>query len=541
MSLLLRRTRFASHERLALLLAFSSGYISLSQEIIWIRAISFYSGGKPAVFSYVLATFLLGIAIGSLIARRIVSDSFQRNLTLISYSFITSAATFFFLFSLGTYGSTIHELLGLAIFFFAIMLCATILGCVLPLSAQLIKSSTDSPGRIVSKIYLSNILGSSLGPLITGFLFLDKLSLVTTIEIVAILSVVTGLVGALLLPHKTWHAPRYISFVLIFVFIISQPFLYSDTLEKLFYKTKSEVISSFKHIRENKSGIITVSQNPQGDIISGGGIYDGRLNIDPLNNANNIFRAYVATGLHRRPNSVLVIGLGGGSWAAVMLTDPRVKKLIAVDINPGYGELISHYPGINWILKDRRASFVFDDGRRWLNRNPDKRFDMIVMNTTFHWRANTTNLLSKEFLEIAKEHLEPGGILYYNTTKSEDAIKTASTVFQHVTKVSSFIAASNLPFDFRYDERLSVLRSLKRPQGMIFPSDSSAHQNLAKQIAQHPFNNLSAIYRNNQELKVITDDNVLTEYQNNSRLYRTIEVVPEYSWQSLASRVFDSK
>ncbi len=54
---------------------------------------------------------------------------------------------------------------------------------------------------------------------------------------------------------------------------------------------------------------------------------------------------------------------------------------------------------------------MIDDGRRWLLGNPDRRFDAIVQNTTWHWRSHATNLLSAEYFELVATRLEPGGIL----------------------------------------------------------------------------------------------------------------------------------
>ena len=83
---------------------------------------------------------------------------------------------------------------------------------------------------------------------------------------------------------------------------------------------------------------------------------------------------------------------------------------------------------VSSLLANPKVHIVIDDGRRWLASNPARRFDVIVMNTTFHWRAHTTNLLSEEFLRLARAHLRAGGILHYNTTGSEDALKRAFRV-----------------------------------------------------------------------------------------------------------------
>ena len=55
----------------ALIMAFFVGAISLSQEIIWVRILSFSSAGAPTTFAHTLGSFLIGIAIGAMIGRRV--------------------------------------------------------------------------------------------------------------------------------------------------------------------------------------------------------------------------------------------------------------------------------------------------------------------------------------------------------------------------------------------------------------------------------------------------------------------------------------
>src|SRR5580658_7346469 len=48
-----------------LFFAAATGYISLSQEMVWMRAVSYMTGGEPTVFAHVLGFFLLGVAGGA--------------------------------------------------------------------------------------------------------------------------------------------------------------------------------------------------------------------------------------------------------------------------------------------------------------------------------------------------------------------------------------------------------------------------------------------------------------------------------------------
>ena len=154
-----------------------------------------------------------------------------------------------------------------------------------------------------------------------------------------------------------------------------------------------------------------------------------------------------------------------------------------------------------------------DDGRRWLSHHPERKFDVIVSNTTFHWRANTTNLLSEEFLQSVRSHLRPGGIFHFNTTGSADAYKTAFTVFPHGLRFINFATVSDSPIVVnridgkptldstraddrkRRDDVLSLVRTLDAPP-RAYGLESRAH----------------ALTRLGNA-RVITDDNMIPEWR----------------------------
>jgi hypothetical protein len=186
------------------------------------------------------------------------------------------------------------------------------------------------------------------------------------------------------------------------------------------------------------------------------------FNVDPLNDVNSIKRCYSLFGfLSRPPKHVLMIGLSSGSWAQVVANNPEVENLTIVEINPGYLKLIPEHPEVASILHNPKVNIVIDDGHRWLFRNPEVKFDLVVINTTFFWRANATNLLSREFLELVQRHLEPGGTHFYNTTSSPEAQFTAVSVFPYAVRISNFIAASGDPLRFDADHWKRVMKAYR--------------------------------------------------------------------------------
>src|SRR5262249_4299792 len=129
------------------------------------------------------------------------------------------------------------------------------------------------------------------------------------------------------------------------------------------------------------------------DLVYGGGFYDGAFNTDPVINTNRIRRAYMTACLHPDPKQALEIGLSSGSWAQVLASYSKFPELTIVEINPAYLQLIALYPEVASILTDPKVAIHCDDGRRWLNRNPGPKYDLILMNTTMHVREQTTLLL----------------------------------------------------------------------------------------------------------------------------------------------------
>src|SRR5207248_3242918 len=197
-------------------------------------------------------------------------------------------------------------------------------------------------------------------------------------------------------------------FTLVFFAIHSG--VYYDFLEKLHFQTHYDPSLHYKYLVENRSGIVSVMQDFSGlsDTVYGGAIYDGNFNVDPWLDSNGITRAYLIAALHNQPKRILEIGLASGSWSRVLAAYQPVEHITSIEINPGYLQLISHYPDAAPLLSDPKRTIHIDDGRRWLLRHADEKFDFILQNTTFHWRDHATNLLSVEYFQLCKSHLNPG-------------------------------------------------------------------------------------------------------------------------------------
>lgn len=507
--------------RLPYLMVFFSlamvGYISLSQEILWYRLLGYLTGGRPQVFGLLLAAFLVGVALGSLHAKRLCEKGADPYAYLVRAMLLT-AAVFYLATPLASW-LTAHfgKDAGVYLIFPIIGFVAFLTGGVLPMLIHVgIDDKGGSSTVSMSWLYFANIVGATCGPMLTGFVLLDQFTLEGNVVVLTAITLVFAVLLLLVVPKPGRYKGVAIGLMLLLVgagWLAHAP-LYDGHMEKIQYgKTDA---APFKYILENRGGIISVEAGRE-DAIYGTGIYDGKFNTDPVINSNWIDRAYMIAALHREPKRMLEVGLSSGSWTRVVSLYEPVETMQVVEINKGYPQVVSHYPDIAKVLSLPKMTLHFDDGRRWLRNHPDEKFDFIVMNTTFHWRSNATNLLSKEFLELIKARLKPGGVVYYNTTWSRDVVHTAAHVFKHVTMVQNFVAASDAPFDLTPAEIRANLLKYKLDDGTPVFEQSDEHRAKLEKLVHYELPEMHDSILQEAGRQLITDDNMAVEFKQHGK------------------------
>lgn len=498
--------------RFACALSLAIGFLSLSQEILWVRVVSFIFKGMSQSFALVLLFFLIGIAIGSAIGKRLTE---RRDNLLSVAALILGAAAIVDLAILLILPGLLKLPFSMVVIFFLITLTALLKSIMFPIAHHIGSQQTGGYiGRSVSRVYFCNIIGSTLGPLVTGYVLLDHLTLD---ECLLLLALGTGAL-AIVCAFRSHKLGILLAGVCSWLIIATSGWVADlELIPAVARATQPElpVGSQVEHVVQNRHGIIYTVKLPDGqpDIVAGNNAYDGRVSVDMRRNISGLDRAMVLLAVHPMPERVLVIGLSTGAWARILSSSPRVKEVIAVEINPGYVEVIKEYDEVAGLLTDPRVRLIIDDGRRWLRRNPEESFDLIVMNTTFYWRAYSTNVLSREFLELLASHLRPGGIVGINSTKSGDVLQTARAVFPFVERRGSFIYSS-LTNDFRvHDDALTVYRELTLNDKPVFDESDFSHGGLVRNMIDSSFvaheDQFSGL---TPSPAVITDQNLLVEH-----------------------------
>ncbi len=491
----------------ARILSFCVGFLSLSQEILFVRLASFAYESLPSAFAFVLVFFLLGIAVGANIGKRICARGGDLRLAggrVLLAAFVLDALVPA-IATMGAGNPMASTVLGALI-----LVSAALKSVLFPIAHELGSVVTGARvGRSISLVYASNIAGSTLGPLLTGFLLLDHVSLEHAFRLVAI---GTGTLGAACVIASR---PRLAGAAAVACAVAAAWTILAPARLVSEYAMRDAEMRPPNLIVETRSGIIHTLPHPSGgDAVYGSNVYDGRINTDLRINSNGIHRAYVLAALHPNPSRVLVLGLSSGSWTRVLAQFPGVERIDVVEINPGYLELIRRHPEVAPILDDPRIGIDIDDARRWLVRHPDRRYDLIVMNTSYYWRAYATNLLSREFLQLARRHLAPGGVMTYNTTSSPDVLWTAQDVFPFVRRYVNFAYVAEHDFTSRIELLRERLWSIGPPGSPWLDRDNPADRAAVEHMLAVRFVSPAEVARQaDRTLTVITDDNMATEYR----------------------------
>lgn len=514
--------------RACLWMAALGGGVSMSFEVFLFRTLSFASGGNASAFATTLAMFLAGLAMGAQAAGRWCGDTAvnlpRQILNTQLAAIAVSAALLPIAGRLAVHGPVaLFPFLYLAVF-----VIATAWGTLLPLLSQLSVAPDHRSGLRTSQLYLANIAGSASGSLFTGFVAMQYFGLVS-------ISIGLTLAGAVTLGSFAWVLPgasrnmqrRYTGAALAFALCAALvvPPMTRDLFGALEYKNATDT-SPVVDVLENRHGIVTVAAD---GTVYGGGMYDGKFNVDPIHDTNMVFRPYgLAAAAPQVPRRVLMVGLSSGSWAQVLVNMPGVESLTVIELNDGYATLIGRHPNVASLLHNPKVTLITDDGRRWIRQHHEQPFDMIVMNTTFFMRAQASLLLSREMLTLVRERLAPGGVVMYNTTDSRRVQRTGCEVFGNGVLLGNNLVLSTSPIRWDLARWRNAMLAWRIDDKPVIDPGNPTHQDYLRWFAQHfpgpdvatadtsappPMPSCRTILAQTQNLAPVTNDNMGSEWR----------------------------
>ena len=420
------------------ILAFSSGLLALSAETIWTRMFAQVLQNSIYSFSAILVVFLFALGIGGLLSHVLVKTSLNPKyilLILLSLGAITVGLSPY-VFSMLTDGlsylapsiswfaylKAVFKLSFLVVFFPTV-----IFGAVFPFLLKASPVLNQTPGKFVGKLVLFNSIGSTIGPIIIGFILLDTIGMWLTIKIVAILYACLALYIYFNFKNKTLKKWLFLPLIgiIVLVSINNPPIVKLEKGEKILKMWQSS------------DGIVSIVQSDKN--------IQMRLdNFYVLGDSRSILveqmQGHIPLLIHPKPSNSLFLGMGTGITAGAALSHD-VEHVVVVELVSNVIPAAKQYfsPWANNLFNDKRVEIIADDARNFLLGTNEK-FDVIVGDLFTPWHAGTGSLYTIEHFQQVKKHLKKGGVfaqwlpLYQLTPESFDIItKTFATVFPEVT------------------------------------------------------------------------------------------------------------
>ena len=401
-------------------LAAAAGFIGLGIEVVWTRLISLVVLNTVYAFTQVLASVLLGIALGAALAvgwirrahaRPDPADALARMAAGVAFA----AALIFSLIPaviVALAGAEDLQLAlasglswrGNALLLFLLCPPSALVASLLPLLVAIARERTRGAEGF-ALLYGANTAGSVLGSTLAGFALLPWLGtagsntlLVATTLVVAALLARRGRVFA----GQTALAPLVAGSVGALGLLLAV----AADLPRAVYEAKLEEGTEILAFREGVQSDVMVTQDEAG-------VRRIWINSSWVAGTGGGHRSlgHIPALLVERPRRALGIALGTGQTFA-SITKHGVERLDCVELDAGVIELsTTWFADVNDRLFERpEVRLHQNDGRAFLRATTD-RFDVIVLEPLQAWTAGTSNLYSKEFYEEARAVLAPGGVL----------------------------------------------------------------------------------------------------------------------------------
>jgi spermidine synthase len=433
-----------------------SGCAAMLYEVAWTRTLTMILGTTTFSFTTMVATFLLGIALGSIVFARL--RKFFSPVTLlvwlqyvIAFSVLLTIPLFEILpmlyLSLGGIAGQSWLSLQLVRFVLAglVMLVPTLaLGVTFPAVAAVLVEKTEILGRRLGAAYGLNTLGAVTGVLLGGLLLVPLLGLQNTIVLGAVLNLAAGSLIAIFVAGNPVSS-RTITVccaslgLLILVaslspwsprVINSGVYVYADRYRSIIDRVESASDLNLPISDMSTWQIWQAAMNQYDLLYYKAGMtatvavmerHDGVrfLSIDGKTDAStgnaHDMKTQVMIGqlpmlFHPAPDKVFVVGLGSGVTVGSVLTHD-VRVVDCAELSDAVIEASEFFSHVNHRpLEDDRLRPIRRDARNVLLTSSE-RYDAIISQPSNPWITGQSSLFSLEWYQLVRDHLRHEGML----------------------------------------------------------------------------------------------------------------------------------
>ncbi|MFZ5479646.1 MAG: fused MFS/spermidine synthase [Myxococcota bacterium] len=434
-----------------------AGFSSLAMEVAWFRVLTLVLGASTYAFTVMLLAFLAGIAIGGELGGRWTRGLVAAQIGVAALSWgamwlyqwlpLTFVKLWFVIEPMPELIWPMKCALAMAL----MVPPALLMGATFPLLVR--AATTGDASRPTGAIYAANTLGSIAGAFSAGFVLLPQLNVTGTVLLCCGVNLVAAAIasrraialvpavaaaGALWLAPPPWDPMMMTSGVYKYVDNLEEPTLaemrrrFVDRYELLYYE-------------EGLSTVVTVARNrATGNVwLANNGKIDASTTTDMPTQVLVAHTPFLFTGDDAR--DAMLIGLASGITLGALALHPELERVDVVELEPAMPEAAALFKRWNRdALADPRVRVLANDGRNQLLRTPPGTYDVVVAEPSNPWLTGVSNLFTREFFEMGKARLKPGGVwsqwvqMYGMDARDlRSVIRTFCDVFPHVLLFST--------------------------------------------------------------------------------------------------------
>ena len=455
-------TPLAPGGRLVLVAIGLSGLTALAAEVVWTRLLSLSLGATVYTFSLILAAFLVGIglgsAAGSVVARSVnnarVALGWIQLMVVVGLGWGAYAAT----------GAIPHwpvdptlastpEYMAYA-FQFDLLRCLVVgfpaaffWGASFPIALAGVASPGQDPGELVGRVYAANTFGAIVGALTASLVLIAWLGTQRTQQVLMAIAAISSLI--MLVPMLSKEAGKFeirgagigrggvtVGVLALLLLTVNPiPGLLVAYGRFMAIRLDNGSYGELVFVGEGMNSSMAVSQMSNG-VLNYHNAGKVQASSEPQDMRLQRMLGHMTTLIPENPRSVMVIGCGAGVTAGAVSIDPAVQDLTIVEIEPLVPEVVSRFFGAHnfEVVDNPKTTVEIDDARHYL-LTTDKMFDAITSDPFDPWVKGAAALYTQEFWTVAKEHLNPGGVVTVFVQLYEsnlEAVKTEVATFLSV-------------------------------------------------------------------------------------------------------------
>jgi spermidine synthase len=439
---------------------------ALGAEVVWTRVLSLLLGATVYTFSIILAVFLVGLGLGSSVGSFVARRAARPRLWLgVCQLLLTAAIAWtayviidrlpngpfvtgpgqgvWYNFGIDRALTRLHaaakadpaqavwynfgiDLLRCA---YALLPAAVLWGASFPLALAGVAGRGQDGGRLVGRVYAANTAGAIAGALGTSLFLIASAGTHGAQQALIALAAATALllfVTELLRAGGAWRA---VSAALAVVAALAVglawgvPPLPGELVawgrQMSYRKAEGDVL----YVGEGMNSSVAVTKKRGEGYINFHVAGKIEASTWPEDMRLQRLLGHVSALVHDKPRKVLVVGCGAGVTAGCFVLHPDVEKVVICEIEPLVPRVVSTYfSEENYHVVDdiarqnphtvngKEVEVVYDDARHFVLTTQEK-FDVITSDPIHPWVKGAASLYTKEYFELCKRHLNPGGVV----------------------------------------------------------------------------------------------------------------------------------